>query len=190
MKQRIIKIAYCSLVVIGLLLGLFLLIRPLSKISEYASYDTTNEVSLNTYGNIVKQNLYIEKERVFRIMFFLNEEKIYDNLNIQLMDSEGEIVLNNIVDKYQANAIVFEFEELEIGKNYLLKIIDLDGDDLELATTKSNDKNYVLDNDTKTLQLVTYYRENAYSYLWYPLFLFAVLYTIYPFIWRKQKYEK
>jgi len=189
MKQKIIKILYCSVAVVSFLLGIFLLIRPLSKISEYASYDTTNEVHLSTYGSVVKQNLFIEKDRVFRVMFFLNGGKKYDNLNVQLIDKEGKTILDTTLEEYQANAMFFEFEELEKNNNYIFKITDLDGDNIEVVTTKNTEDNYLINDNEKTLQLVTYYRENAYSYLWYPLFLLAVLYTIFPFVWE-DKNEK
>lgn len=190
MKEKIIKIVYCILLLIGVFLGLFLLIKPLSKVSEYASYDTKNEVSLYTFESTIIQRLYIEKDRVFRIMLFLDGEKKYDNLSVQLIDKEGREILNTIVEEYKENFIYFDFYELKKDSEYNLIITDLDGDNLELASTKSTDNNYLIGNNAKTLQLVTYYRENAYLYLWYPIFLLAVLYTLFPFVWEERKNEK
>ena len=116
--------------------------------------------------------------------------KKYDNLNVQLIDEQGNKILDKTVEEYQAAAMFFEFEELEKNGKYTFIITDLDGDDLELATVKSTENNYLINDNAKTLQLVTYYRENAYSYLWYPLFLFALLYTIFPFVWEERKNEK
>ena len=77
--------------------------------------------------------------------------------------------------------MVFECPPLENGK-YLLKIVDNDGDNIKLKVVSSNEKAYLNDNHKQTIQLITYGLENYYFCLWYPLFLFAFLISIYPFV--------
>ena len=174
-KQKIIKVIYCFLCIVGVVVSLYLIINPINDEVEFAVYDTKQKIENYTFSSQVKQNIYIENENVFRILFFLNSEKEYDNFNVKLLDENNKEIFSNDVEKYQAQAMFFEFPFLEKYKNYTLLITDLDGDNIELAITKSNNKSYLINSESKTMQLASYYKKESYSYLWYPLFMFVFL---------------
>lgn len=190
MKQKIIKTIYVLILLIGVLVSLYLIINPINDDVEHAIYNTQENIENYTFTNQVKQKIHIENDNVFRILFFLNSEKEYDNFNVKLIDENNNEIFSNDIDKYQAQAMFFEFPYLEKNKIYTLFITDNDGDNIDLAIVNSDNKSYVENKKDKTMQLITYYKKTSYSYLWYPLFVFVFLFTIYPFIWGGKKDEK
>lgn len=190
MKNKIIKICYIFLATITILAFIYLILKPIKKALSINLYDEKTESQLEIYHRIVKQNIFVDTDNVFRIMFFINEEKKYDNLNIKLLSESNDEIFNIFVDEYNSYAMFFEFNYLEKNKNYTLVIEDLDNDDIELYTTDKYKNNYLLDNDDKNLQILEYYQKNNYMYFWYPLFLTVILFMFYPFVWGNDKNEK
>lgn len=187
MKQKVIKIIYFLVLFIGILLSVYLIINPIYNDVEYAIYDTKEEININTFSSEVRQKIYIEDDKTFRLLFFLNCNKEYDNFNVKLFDENMKEIFNNHIDSYQAQAMFFEFPFIEKNKFYTLVITDLDNDDIDLAVVNSINKSFIEDKADKTMQLVTYSKKATYSYLWYPSFIFVFLFTMYPFVFGGKK---
>lgn len=190
MMKKIIKFVYILFILLAILATIYLIVNPMQKEVTEILYDSSEEIFFAKYKNEVKEKIHISHEKVFRIMIFLNEENIYDNLNISLLDNNNEEVFSLFVPKYQSNAMYFEFNQLNKDNDYFLVITDTDGDEIELATVKSNEKTQLLNDATKSLQTAIYYYKNANNYLWYPIFLFTLLFTFYPFVWGDDNIEE
>lgn len=187
MKNKIKKTIYILAFIVTILLFIYLAIFPIQKEVQLNLY---NDTSLVKYKGIAKQNIFCDNNGIFKIMFMLNSEVEYNNLNIKLISSDGDEKFNIFVEKYNSYGMFFEFEELTKNQNYTLIIEDLDGDDIELGTVKGDGKDYLLDNPNNSLQILKFAHENNYMLFWYPLFLFAVLFILYPFVWRKENEKK
>ena len=189
MKNKCFKIIYVFLIIFGIFSVFFLLIHPLKKTVQYVHFNVKNKVYSETFDSKLEQDFEIVEDGTFRILFFLNYETTYDNLNIKMLDSDNNVIFDNQVEEYSASSMYFEFTPLDVG-NYKLIIEDLDGDSLELITSKATKEASLKNDNSRTLKFVTYYRDNYYFYLWYPVFLFAFLFTIYPFIWGDMNEKK
>lgn len=187
MKRRVIKYVYFLLIIISILIFIKLIIRPMKKIVEFAAYDTEKSIDFYEFNSPIEQVIVVEDKPIFRLMYFL-EEGTYDNLNIGIYRENGDKILETFVPEYSPNMMFFEFPPLEKGK-YLLKISDEDGDPITLSRAYSDGNAYLKNDKEHTVRLVTYYSDNHYFYLWYPLFMFVFLITLYPFV-RGEEYEK
>lgn len=183
MKRIIIKTIYLITLCVGIIIGIYLIVNPINDEVEHTLYDTKEKIKIHTFSNEVKQKIYIEDNKTFRLLFFLNSEKEYDNFVVKLVDKNYNVIFDNHIDNYQAQAMFFEFPFLEKNEFYTLIITDLDNDNVELAiVNNNNNKSFLLNNENASMQLVTYYKKASYSYLWYPIFIFVFLFTVYPFI--------
>lgn len=186
MKNKL-KLIYIILIILSILTFIFLIIHPFHKEVQIGLYDTKDDLVLESFDSEVNEIFNVDIESTFRLMFFI-EKKNYDNLEVSLSDANDNEVFSMHVPSYNSDAMFFEFPPLKKGK-YKLSIKDNDGDPIRLYVTKATDNSYLDNNSSKTLQLVTYHYESYYFYLWYPIFLFTFLFTIYPYIWS-DKNEK
>lgn len=190
MKQKIIKIIYFIILFIGIFIGIYLVIKPINNDIEHAVYDNNEKISINTFSNEVKQKIYIKDDKTYRLLFFLNSNIEYDNFIVKLIDENNNEVFNNHIESYQSHAMYFEFPFIEKDKFYTLVITDLDNDNIELPVVNGSNKSFIEDNEDITMQLITYSKKASYSYLWYPLFMFVFLFTIYPFVFGGKNEKK
>lgn len=182
MKNKILKKIYLGLIIISVLIGFYLVIRPLKRDVQIGHYDVKKNLELKTYGSQVEEIITVENTSTYKILFYI-EEKKHDNLNVSLYSlNNNKEIFNVFVKSYESDSMFFEFIPLKKGK-YKLIIKDKDDDPLRLYTGNSVDKNYINGDEKNTIKLITYYKENNYFYLWYPIFVIAFLITIYPFVW-------
>lgn len=168
----------------------YLIVKTPKKGVQNALYETSNDVYLEKYNSLVNETIIIDKKDTFMLALFLNNEKVYDNLKIVLLDKNNKEVFNTVIDKYQSNAMFLGFVPIEKNDIYTLIVEDLDGDEIELGTTDSSKQARLLSDNSKTLQVVTYYYEKAYDLFWYPIMLMAILFLFYPFVWNGDRNAK
>ncbi|MBR3230228.1 MAG: hypothetical protein IKF91_05340 [Bacilli bacterium] len=188
MKNKFIKKLYIFLVFVSIMLFIFLIIHPLKHQVQSLYFNTSNKIYYKSYLESIEYNFFVKNDNTFRYIIFLNNDTTYTNLNLCLYDSNNNVIMNQTIEKYKANIMLFEFEPIKSGK-YRLVIKDLDGDSIDIAVTKKSKYNYI-DGDNNALKFVTYYREPYYFYIWYPIFVWTFLFTIYPFVWNGDKNEK
>ncbi len=179
-KNKKVLYVYYFLVLLSILIFIVLFIRPLRHIAEHAYYNPESEASEKEFGSEVEEIINISDKSIVKLRFFLVSDK-YDNLSISLHDEKNNEIFNVFVDEYAVSEMVFECPPLKNGK-YLLKIVDNDGDNIKLKVASANEKAHLKGDLKQTLQLITYGLENYYFCLWYPLFMFVFLVSIYPFV--------
>lgn len=184
MNLKKIKIAYVLVVIFGVFLFVFLIISPRKAVVQTLQYQTDFKPEIKTYQSEVRQNIKTEDDS-FRLQFFLRNDIEYDNLEISLLDGEKELLKQHI-EHYNTFTMIFDGLDLKKGKNYTLIIKDLDNEDIDLITAKRSGDSYIIGRKDYTLKLVTYSFKNNYFNLWYPIFIFALAFTIYPFVWSKK----
>lgn len=189
MKNKFNKYIYIFIILIGIFTTIFLIVHPLKHEVQVVHFNTEDKVELISYNSPVEQVFKVSKDGTFKFVIFLNGQKVYDNLEIILYDSNYNVLKSKIFKSYMANALIIGFDQINAGK-YIVAVKDLDNDPVELMTTAASDTAYLKEEKAKTLKFATAHLENNYFYLWYPVFIFAFMFTIYPFVWQGDKNEK
>lgn len=186
------KVIYIFLVAVSFFTIIYLVIKPIKT----GVYEMLYNIDSKTYKkefDVVENKFYVDKKTTSSLTFYCDPDDSFQNLHVIIKDSSLNVIHEETIISHQGMVLNILFYPPYENEYYTLILKSEDNEKISFLVTKSDDikHNYLVNDENYSLKLILTYDKENYFFFWYPLFLLAFLYLIYPFVFeRKIKNEK